>query len=43
MMIDDDDDRLYLSCINPITISLGLSLWLIIADMIILMYVLATA
>jgi hypothetical protein len=38
---DFDNDRLYLSGINPINISLSLSLWLIIAGIIILAYRLA--
>jgi hypothetical protein len=36
-----DDDRLYLTGINPINISLSLSLWLILAGVVILAYRLA--
>jgi hypothetical protein len=43
MMTDDDDDRLYLSCINPITMSAALASWLILAGIVILLYALATA
>ena len=41
MMTEDDDDRLYLSCINPITMSAALASWLILAGIIILLYGLA--
>jgi hypothetical protein len=44
MMTDNnDDDRLYRSCINPITMSAALASWLILAGIVILLYALATA
>ena len=43
MMTEDDDDRLYLSCINPITMSAALASWLILAGIIMLIYALAMA
>ena len=41
MTDDNDDDRLYLSCINPITMSAALASWLILAGIVILLYGLA--
>jgi hypothetical protein len=41
MMTDNDDDRLYLSCINPITMSAALGSWLVLAGIIMLIYALA--
>ena len=38
---NDDDDRLYLSCINPITMSAALGSWLVLAGIIMLIYALA--
>jgi len=41
MTDDNEDDRLYLSCINPITMSAALASWLILAGIVILLYGLA--
>jgi hypothetical protein len=43
MMTEDDDDRLYLSCINPITMSAALASWLILAGIIMLIYALSVS
>jgi len=40
-MIDNDDDRLYATCINPITMSAALGSWLVLAGIIMLIYALA--
>ena len=39
---DNDDDRLYQSFINPITISAALGAWLILGGIVVLLYALAT-
>ena len=41
MFDDNDDDRLYASCINPINISLALSFWMVLIGIGILVYKLA--
>ena len=41
MFDDSNDDRLYASCINPITISLALSFWMVLIGIGILVYKLA--
>jgi len=41
MTDDNEDDRLYLSCINPITISAALGSWLVLAGIVMLLYALA--
>ena len=38
---DNDDDRLYMSCINPITMSATLGAWLILGGIVMLLYALA--
>ena len=42
MTDDSDDDRLYMSCINPITMSAALGAWLILGGIVMLLYALAT-
>ena len=39
---DNDDGRLYMSCINPITLSAALGAWLVLGGIVALLYAFAT-
>jgi len=43
MTDDNEDDRLYLSCINPITMSAALGSWLVLTGIIMLIYALSVS